>query len=190
MFDQPFYDGGALGGCWCLAGGEQACAAAVDDGLQGFEGVLAGFVEGAVEGDLHGCGQLRDAARKWHVYTAVGGEEADDDGVGAEGFALHDGALYLSHFGLAIAEVARARADEHVGAQAEGADAVFDVFCGGGEASDLKVAAELNALCATGFGGLGRLPRRGAYLNGNHGAKIRKKGYCLQVIGHCVVFVI
>ena len=93
-------------------------ATAADDRFESLERVLADFVEGAMEGNLHGGSQLDDVASARLVDTAVDGEEAHNDRRYTEGTALFyimaDALIVL----VRIVETSVAGSDEHMCAEA------------------------------------------------------------------------
>ena len=92
-------------------------ATAADDRFESLERVLADFVEGAMEGNLHGCCQLDDVAGARFVDAAIGGEEAHNDRRYTEGTALFyimaDALIVL----VRIVETSIAGSDENMGAE-------------------------------------------------------------------------
>lgn len=146
----------SLVGVGAAAGGEHAVASALDDGFE-LCGPVGAFVEGAVEGDFHGCGELDHFLGGLAVDGAVGVEEADDYGGDAELLAGEDVVANDVELGCVVAEVAFAGADEDVGADAELLGAVGDGAVGGGEASAVEALAEFDAVGSCGFGVDGRV---------------------------------
>ena len=92
-------------------------ATAADDRFESLERVLADFVEGAMEGNLHGGSQLDDVAGARFVDAAVGGEEAHNDRRNTEGTAL----FYIMANALIvmvrIVETSVAGTNKHMGAE-------------------------------------------------------------------------
>lgn len=155
LFHQLAYQPGSFHGGGLLTAGEQTGASAVGEGRETPERPQRGPIEGPMKSDLHVLGLPDGATCQFDIDTALGIEEAHDHGGGPQAAAAVDGGHNLIHFGLRVAEVARTRAHEHVGAQTEGADAVLDIVVGRCEAAALQVAAELNTLGSTLLGGYG-----------------------------------
>ena len=94
-------------------------AAAANDGLKGFEGILVYLVKSAVEGNLHRGGNLHYVTGTLLVNTSVGGKKAHHNGTYSVDATAH---LHLSTDGVVffvrVAKVARTRPHQHMDAQA------------------------------------------------------------------------
>ena len=141
--------GGAGEDVGLAAGCEDAVAAGGEEVFEGLREV-GGFVEGAVEGDLHGVSQGNEGAGAVDVYRVVGVENSEDDAGCPEGFHVRYGLLHREEFAGGVEEVSDAGANHGVDREAGLGDGVADEVECGCEATEVKRGAELDAV-GTGF---------------------------------------
>ncbi len=129
------------------SGGEDAVASGGEDVFECLREV-GRFIEGPMEGDLHGPGEDDERKGAFDVYGAVRVEQAKDDTGCAAGFHLEDGVTHGGELCAGVMEVSGARPDHDVNGEVCLRDSLTNEAGCGGEATDVEVGAELDALCA------------------------------------------
>ena len=152
-----------LKGSGLLSGGQDPMEAAPDNLFQRFRPVGTA-VEGTVEGDLHAACGFHCAAAMVGVHTAVLMEEADHHARCPDVATVADVVQYGLHLIFRVAEVAAARTYQHEGFERQGVNTVRDVSAVGGEAAQIKPAAQFDTRRAGTVGLAGRVERGGTYL--------------------------
>jgi len=155
-------DSGTLRGGGFAAGGENAGGAGLDDGFEGFVEV-GRFVEGAMEGDGKRAGDSNEFACAFDVDGIVGVKDAEDEAVHLAGFGEADVAAHLGEFGVGVEKVAAARTDHSEDGDFDGGAGVAHELGAWSDATNGKVGAEFDAVCAAAFSGDGG----GERLDGN-----------------------
>jgi len=152
--DEIGNDGGTLLGGGFAAGGEKAGGAGLDDGFEGFVEV-GRFVEGAMECDGKRAGDSHQFARAFDVDGIVGVQDAEDEAVHFAGFGEVDVVAHLGEFGLGVEKVATAGPDHSEDGDFDGGAGAVHELGARSDATDRKVGAEFDAVCAAAFGGDG-----------------------------------
>ena len=145
MFHQFVYGFHTKFGRGLESGCKYPIAAATYDVFEGFEWVLFQFVEGSVEGDLHGLGKLDKSAGESSVDGTLIGQKSHYDGMCAKTAALFH--LFVHQFNLvgAVYKSAIPGTDEHMGAYVELMNTVVNVLIRWGESAHVQMAAQLDA---------------------------------------------
>ncbi len=101
--------------------------------------------------------ESNEFARAVHVDGSVGGEDSEDEAIGAELLGHEDVALHRFEFVRGVAKVAGARADHHVQGDSYFLAHGGDHSGAWGGAACGEVGAQLDARCAAALGGNGGL---------------------------------
>ena len=125
-------------------------------------------VERTMEGHLHPFGGSNRSLSALDIHLAVGSEETHHHTLGASLAAASYVVKNLTVFVVRVAEVAPARAYQHVGTQPQVVDAVADILHPRGRAPDIEVLAQFYPAGSASLSVLRRAPSRRTYLNLYH----------------------
>ena len=127
----------------------------MNDGFEGFVEV-GRFVESAMKGDGKWAGGFNEFASVFDVDRIVGMKDAEDEAVHFAGFGDCDVAAHLGEFGAGVEKVAAAGTDHGEDGNFDGGAGVAHEVRARSDATDGKVGAEFDAVCAAALGGDGR----------------------------------
>ena len=150
-----------------LARGQHPIDAKLDQRLERTER-LRRDIERAVEGHREGPGKRNQRARSPGVDFAVSGQEADDDAVGSLRFGGLDVGAHDREFVVVEQEVAAARPNDHMKADARDRPRLTDHAAAWRDPALEKVGAELDPLGPGSLGGADASDGIHAYLT-DHG---------------------